>query len=337
MLKTLWHRLLSRLLEIVLSPVGITVLSELPATSNPPQIDILLLRRDDQAWTPQQLSRLPDGVRDRQAAHHLLECKFTESLNEESFQQALTYDYLYRQSQQLAATDVQTYVISAKTPSSLNLQAWGYAVEQHKGVYVSQLPLLKRVVILVLNDLSNEPHNEFLRLFASRKQVRQSALQVLLRHQWTKWPAEFWMLLFGLQKVYQLEGVSMPKNLNLEDVLELGEEMRQQVIASATPEERLRGLEPEERLHGLEPEELQTLLKQLELYLGSAATQASVAPIAAITEQRSTLIRVLQRKFGSLPSTLVQQITASNDSALLDAWLDQALQARTLAEVSIDS
>lgn len=59
---------------------------------------------------------LPDRVRDCQARHHLLECKFTESISEESFQQALTYDYLYRQSQQLSPADLQTYVLSAQTP-----------------------------------------------------------------------------------------------------------------------------------------------------------------------------------------------------------------------------
>ena len=80
---------------------------------------------------------LPDGVRDRHAAHHLLECKLTESVNEEGFQQALTYDYLYRQSQKLSSDEVQTYIVSAQTPRAAHLKGWGYEVSEHTGVYVS--------------------------------------------------------------------------------------------------------------------------------------------------------------------------------------------------------
>ena len=167
-LKTLWHRLLAKLLEILLSEAGITVLSELPATSTPPQIDILLLRREGAHWTADQQARLPDGVRDRQAAHHLLECKLTESVTDQSFQQALTYDYLYRQSQQLAEAELQTYIVSARTPQAARLAQWGYRAEQ-PGVYVSPLPLFNKVVLLALNELADTPHNDYFRLFASHR------------------------------------------------------------------------------------------------------------------------------------------------------------------------
>ncbi len=38
--KTRWHRLLGTLLEKLLSPVGVTVSTEVPIMSNPPQADI---------------------------------------------------------------------------------------------------------------------------------------------------------------------------------------------------------------------------------------------------------------------------------------------------------
>lgn len=363
MLKTLWHRLLGKLFEIVLSPEGVTVLSELPATSNPPLIDILLLRRESAQWTPQQMALLPDGVRDRHVAHHLIECKLTESLNEESFQQALTYDYLYRQSQQLSSNAVQTYIVSAHTPRSTNIEVWGYQVSDHAGVYVSSLPLLKRVVLLVLNELSDAPHNDFLRLFASRQRVRSSAIQMLLRQPLTKWSAEFWALLFGLQRIYKVEGADMRKDLTVEEVLEIGEEMRRQVIASAAPEERLlglapeerrqviasaapeerllglapeerlAGLAPEERLAGLAPEELQVVMKQLEAYLGQPFKPLTAVEAVAVMDQRQTLIHVLQHKFGALPSTIVDRIAATTDHAQLTTWLDSALDAKSLQEI----
>ena len=136
---------------------------------------------------------------------------------------------MYQQSQQLSAQEIQTYVVSAHTPRATNLQAWGYQVSQHPGVYISSLPLLKRIVLLVLNELRDEPHNEFLRLFASRQQVRQTALSVLLQQQPAKWPAPFWAVLFGLQQVYELEGARMNMGLTVEQVLELGEEMRKHI------------------------------------------------------------------------------------------------------------
>ena len=50
-------------------------------------------------------------------------------------------------------------------------------------------------------------------------------------------------------------------------VEDLSDELRKQAIASAPPEERLAGLAPEERLAGLTPEEMARLLAQVEALL----------------------------------------------------------------------
>lgn len=257
-MKQLWHRLLAKLLELLLTGEFVTVLSELPATSNPPLIDILLLRRHSAQWTERQRALLPDGVRDRQVAHHLLECKITESVTDQSLQQALTYDYLYRQSQQLAADQVQTYVVSAHTPQADRLADWGYTVVEQPGVYLSTSPLVNRIVLLVLNDLRDAPHNDYFRLFASRRRVRQRALGRLTREQ----APSIWAVVFALQKAYELEGEGMGAELTLETLLEMGEEVRKHVVASASLEERLAGLAPEERLVGLAPEDVEHFLAQ---------------------------------------------------------------------------
>ena len=127
-------------------------------------------------------------------------------------------------------------------------------------------------MLLVLNELRDVPHNEYLRLFASRQRVRQDALRRLD----PKASAAIWTVVFALQKAYELEGVEMNSEVTVESLLALGEEMRKQVVASASveerlaglePEERLAGLAPEERLAGLAPEELRLLLKQIEAYL----------------------------------------------------------------------
>jgi hypothetical protein len=65
--KTLWHRILGKILEDILTPFGISVYTEVPVMSNPPQLDILILRRNQEQWTSEQLAILPDGIRDSQA------------------------------------------------------------------------------------------------------------------------------------------------------------------------------------------------------------------------------------------------------------------------------
>jgi len=372
MQRTLWHRLLGKLWEIVLTPAGVTVLSELQVTSNPPQVDILLLRREGADWTLEQMNLLPDGVRDRRVAHHLFECKFTESVNEQSFQQALTYDYLYQQSQQLTPDAIQTYVVSAQTPRPTNLQTWGYQVSEHSGVYISPLPLLKRVVLLVLNELRDERHNEFLRLFASRQQVRKQALHVLFDQPVDQWPTPFWAVLLGLEQVYKLEGADMDMGLTVEQVLDVGETVRKKILASASleerlsglapaerlsglapaerlsglapaerlsglaPAERLSGLAPAERLSGLAPEELRSVMKQIETILGYQASRSTSAEEAKLIGQRQMLIHVLRHKFGEFPLPILRKIEATTDSTQLNQWLDQALDAQSLDPSDFD-
>ncbi|MBK8046767.1 MAG: hypothetical protein IPK16_06370 [Anaerolineales bacterium] len=246
--------------------------------SEPPKADILLLRRHGRHWSEAQRQLLPDGVRDRQASHHLLECKFTESCNAAALQQALGYDYFYRQTQQLAAGELQTYVVSAKTPQRAFLARFGYTPAEHPGVYVTAQPLLDQIVLLVLNQLRHEPQNEFLRLFASQQRVRRETISTVVRqHTVTPWAEQLLAVVFGLQRLYQMEENAMQKELTVEDVMVIGDKLRKQAIASATPEEmlavlspeamlavlspeeRLAGLSPEERLAGLAPEELEQL------------------------------------------------------------------------------
>ena len=41
---------------------------------------------------------------------------------------------------------------------------------------LSTQPILEKVVLMVLNELGDEPHNEFLRLFASRQHLRKQTI-----------------------------------------------------------------------------------------------------------------------------------------------------------------
>ncbi|MEZ4732314.1 MAG: hypothetical protein R3E79_34815 [Caldilineaceae bacterium] len=270
--KTLWHRLLGKWLELLLTHVDIAVYTEPQVMSEPPKVDILLLRRNSATWTPAQLRLLPDGVRDSVASHILIEFKFTESLNRERFQQALGYDYFYRQAQKVAEVEIQTYVFSAQTPHTAFLQEYGYRAAEQPGVYQSTNPMLQPILLLVLNELRPELHNAFIQCFASRGRVRRAAFQQLEAMEWQELDETFWDFFVGLQshfveKESEVSAMAKHQELTPETVMETGKQLRKALLAVLTPEERLAGLAPEERLAGLTKEEMIALIAQIEAYL----------------------------------------------------------------------
>ena len=213
----------------------------------PPKADILLLRREGEAWNAAQRARLPDGVRDSAAAHVLVEFKYTESVNET----ALAYDHFYRQGQRLSEEQALTVLLSARTPRKDRLEKWGYEEEQ-KGVFCSQLPLLRRVRLLVLNRLPPQPHNAFVKLFASRKREREAAFASLDAPTVAESP-KLHAYMVGLQTALGVKGeVNMAEMLTPEKVMEIGEKVRQRILEMASPEERLAGLDPNESTGGHE-------------------------------------------------------------------------------------
>jgi hypothetical protein len=293
--RTQWHRLLGAMLEMLLTPVGITVQTEVQVISDPPKADVLLLRRDGVRWTLNQLRLLCDGLRDSLASHHLLEFKYTESINGLCLQQGIGYDYFYRQSQQLDAKAIQTTVISARTPRAAVLRQYGYVETQTPGVYRSEYPLLDRVQIIVLNQLRPVEQNAFVQCFASRRSVRSNAFIRLQSMDWHNLGETLWEFVIGLQGQIGVQGgnmseVIMPEGLTPEKVIALGKKIRKALVATLTPEERLAGLAPEDRVAGLAPEERVAGLAPEERVAGLAPEErlAGLAPkerLAGLTPQ----------------------------------------------------
>ncbi len=298
--KTRWHRLLGKLLEETLTPVGITVYTEFPLMSEPPEADILLLRRSGSAWTAAQRARLPDGVRDISASHVLLEFKYTESVNDRAVRQALAYDTFYKRAQKLEDDQVQTFLLSSKTPNERFLAEFGYRRAAQSGVYYSAYKLVQLVPLLALNELSNATHNSFVRLFASRRQQKFAAYSALYRSPIDQLPEKVWQYLVGLRSYWSIPMEETMKRkeaeelegLTPEDVLAMGREIEEsllavlspekrlagitardiwsyfkpeELLARLAPEQRLAGLAPEQRLAGLSMEEIEAYLHQLRL------------------------------------------------------------------------
>jgi len=281
--RTLWHRLLATLLEELLSPVGIQVYTDFPLLSKSPEADILLLRRDSPQWTTAQRLRLPDGIRDSSASHILIEFKYTESVNEEALLQTLSYDTIYKRAKGLKATDVQTVLISAKTPQAATLTEWGYvAATNLPGVYRSHERSLRLITLLSLNDLSAEPHNAFVKTFASRRQQKREAFATMKRTGLSWLTAKLQWFLAGLQTYWFSTDTGedfMKQQLTPEKVMALGEEWILACLATLpvekrlefmglTAQERLAGLPASERLAGLPASELVAKLSVQERLAG---------------------------------------------------------------------
>ncbi|MCP4356395.1 MAG: hypothetical protein GY796_00030, partial [Chloroflexi bacterium] len=204
--KTQWHTLLGKFLETLLTPVGIDVSTNVAVMSSPPEADILLLRRHRAHWSAEQMARLPDGIRNSKASHVLIEFKYTESFNNHAMRQAIGYDYFYQQAHELKRHDLQTVVASAKTPRKATLERLGYTETTCEGVYRSQYSVLEDIVLLVLNELADTPHNAPIKCFASRRQVKRNALTTLRHGDLSVHSKKFWWLLHGLWNYWFSQG-----------------------------------------------------------------------------------------------------------------------------------
>jgi hypothetical protein len=347
--RTLWHRLLGKELELALTPVGITVLTEVQVSSNPPKADIVLLRRQGREWTDEQRQFLPDGIRRSRASHILIEFKYGETIQEETFQQAVGYDYFYQQGQQLARQQVETFVLSAKTPQAATLQTFGYEQTELAGVYRSKIMLVRHITLVLLNELVPEAHNAFVQCFASQRRIRRAAFQQLLADGYKTLSEVLWEFLTGLQNHLQIKEGTMSKvkqedvGLTPEMVMETGRQIRKALIARLTPEERLEGLTPEarqaliarlapeERLEGLTPEARQALFARLSI----KERQAFMASLPAAERQAlATSLPVEERKafIASLPLEERLVGLSTDDLADLMEQIEAYLRAQNQAK-----
>ncbi len=261
----LWHRLVGTLFRELLTPVNITVQTEVPLLNKPPQGDLLLIRREGKTWTEEQKALLPDGIWQNNARETLLEIKITESLREDTVQKAAGYDLFYRENQRLKPADLATMIVSARRPRPSFLERLGYQQAEAAGVYRSAYPVVQRVGLILLNELSDETHNAFAKCFASRKSVKEHAFQTLEGTGFAIAGVAVMTFLVGLRHYWHEGEESMSSELTAEKVMDMGERIIQiilqklppeEVLRQYRPEEVLRQYRPEERLIGLRPEEV---------------------------------------------------------------------------------
>ncbi len=283
--KTRWHRILAGMFKELLTPLNITVLSDVRIMTDPPKIDVLLIRRETPQWTDEQLMRLPDGIRDTLADHILIEFKFTEPVNRNALNQALAYDTFFRRTQKsLNPEQIQTFVLSSKTPLKAARGMFGYTENIKSGIYHSANIMLERLPLIAINELSDAPHNDFVKCFASRNNKRQQAFKRIIQSGRKHLSIAFFYFINGIMKLMNRKeqgGLSMETEITPDLVMEIGKEMyeamldglrpedflerfdTEEILSKFKPEEVLSRYKPEERLSGLKPDEIEAYLRKI--------------------------------------------------------------------------
>ena len=291
--KTCWHCLLARALKELLNPVNIQVLTEVQVVPDPPRVDIILLRRDTQTWTQEQLDCLADGLRDTDAEVLLIEFKYTESITEDAIGKLFVYDYLYRESEKLKRNQLQSFLVSAKTPSTDVLTRYGFEPTAQKGVYVSRAPFVGDIRVILLNEIDDVPHNAVLKCFASRQQEKGKAFETMNRQvlPGQSSAALVWVTA-GLMEVMMGKALDNPELMGWtpDEVVKLGKEWIESKVLEFTRQE------------GEQKGETKMLLRQL------------------------------QRKFGDVPFWAHDKITKA-DLATLEEWSLRFVDAQSLEDV----
>ncbi len=181
---------------------------------------------------------------------------------------------------------MQTVLLSARKLHLNTLTSLGYQLTEYSGVYRSQTPIFRNVLLLSLNELSNEPHNLWIKCFASRQTVKKQTLEKLSALGLVSIASELTWFITGLMEVWfgTARGEKRMSTLILHQVLtELGKQLGEFWLARLNSEysvgsfnlkkggvtcisswaDRLAGLTLPERLADFKPEELEDYLKQL--------------------------------------------------------------------------
>jgi hypothetical protein len=279
------------------------------------------------------LARLPDGIRDSHASHILIEFKYTESVNEDAWLQTLGYDTFYKRAKHLAATEVQTFLVSAKTPQQDTLTEYGYLETAQKGVYRSQERLLRPITLLLLNQLPPTPQNAFIKCFASRLAEKRKAFAQLRRlfrqPLLSPWTSDLGQLLSGLFKCwFEDTGEEfMKQELNPEQVKQMGREWLKASLAQLSVTERLQGLKPQEVIRQYAPQEVLSQYAPQEV-LSQYAPQERLMGLKP--QEVLKLYAPQERLMGLEP----QEVFAQFDPDKIEEYLNQLKRQKAHAETT---
>jgi hypothetical protein len=259
------HVLFGSLMKESLIPLNLEVETDYEVGKGPPKLDVLIIRRKGTKWSKTQLDYLSDGIRQSTCKHVIVELKYTESINKIGVFQTIGYLGSYIRLKKLQPDKVCAFIVSSKTPQQKVLDQIGFVKMNINGVYRSKDCLLSQIQLISLNELSNEPYNLWIKLFASKINQRVSVLKKILSLKFEMFNRDLFLVLFKILNEWTMIGeVSMQKiNQDILSKPDLNDELKAWILSSFfKPEERLHGLKPEEVLSEYKPEDI---LKGLDL------------------------------------------------------------------------
>ena len=159
----------------------------------------------------------------------------------------------------------------AKTPSQKFRVDFGYQESDRPGVWHSNITVLDILDILVLNDLSDAPHNLFIKCFASRKKEKERSFRKLFEFSWKQLNASLLHIFMGMRRIYASaqEGKDMMEyELTPEKVMEIGKGFEDAFLACLPIDKRLKGLKPEDIFARFKPEDIFARFKPEERIAG---------------------------------------------------------------------
>ena len=176
------------------------------------------------------------------------------------------YLAMYQEHQNLKDEDVELFVISAKTPRQAFRTLLQYSEAEAPGVYRSTIPLLQRIHLICLNQLQPEPHNAFIKCFASRSNEKRKAFSLIRRELLSGLSTQLYWFIRGLWEDWFKKGkAEMREPLTTEEVLEIGKMWGDRLFAVVPPEEVFSHYKPEEVFRHYKPEEAARFYKPKEL------------------------------------------------------------------------
>ncbi|MBF0178992.1 MAG: DUF4351 domain-containing protein [Magnetococcales bacterium] len=238
----------------------------------------------------------------------LAEIKITQSLNEAALTQASRYDDWYRITAKLKKHQLRTVIISAASARQRFLERFAFQPVGPNGVHESKPTWGEPIRVIFLNELDDSPGNAPLKCFASRAQEREKAFSVVDLAGLIHISTPFNDIMNGLRRTIMHQSLRELDNAGItpDSVMLVGRRML------------------EASLNMMPREELVAIPKLGELLeIGKQSGEADL------------LMRLLQRRFGSVPAWMGEMIAKAPIHSL-EEWTLRVLDAQSLDEVFAD-
>ncbi|MBF0201228.1 MAG: hypothetical protein HQK66_07930, partial [Desulfamplus sp.] len=149
----------------------------------------------------------------------------------------------------------------SKTPDQKLRKMAGFRDEIKPGVFKSSHVVIDAVQLISINDLSDEPHNLYIKCFASKKSVRKRSFNNLLNSRKGMLAFDLYFVFAGLFNIFtrKEKGVEIMQETSgytTDEIMNIGKEMYESFLNYCSLDDILKKYKPEDVLSHYKPEEL---------------------------------------------------------------------------------